>query len=117
MKFNLNNIIMNTLHKTTLLFLVAFLYSFITISQVVVVNKLETPDFQITNNSNRTQVWICGEWVISDNNYVWKNGSWVDKRPGYIFLPGYWKEVKGGWSWVPGSWESIAIEQWNNIYA
>ena len=108
---------MKTLHKTTVLFLLAFLFSSISFSQIVIVNKLESPESQIHANSNRTQVWIGGEWIVSNNEYVWEQGNWVDKRPGYIFLPGYWKEVKGGWTWVSGSWTAISMKQWNNIYA
>ena len=116
-KFNLNNNIMKTLHKTTVLFLLAFLFSTFSSSQVVIGKKLDTPDNQIYSNSNRAQVWMSGDWVVSNQNYVWQEGSWVDKKPGYIFLPGYWKKVKGGWTWVSGSWKAISMEQWNNIYA
>tara|TARA_B100001115_G_C15799354_1_gene395094 strand:+ start:25 stop:384 length:360 start_codon:yes stop_codon:yes gene_type:complete len=116
-KFNLNITIMNTLQKTTVLFLLALLMTSFSTSQVVVANKLNAPETNIQNISNRTQVWISGEWIVSNNEYVWNSGSWVDKRPGYIFLPGYWKQVKGGWIWVSGSWKSIGMKQWNNIYA
>ena len=116
-KFNLNNTIMKTLHKTTVLFLLAFLLSSISFSQMIIENKLESPESKIYANANRAQVWVGGEWVVSNNEYVWEEGSWVDKRPGYIFLPGYWKEVKGGWTWVSGSWTSISMDEWNNTYA
>lgn len=116
-KFNLNKMIMKNLHKTTTLFIAAFLLSSISFSQVIVTSKLKSPDDQISHKSDRTQVWIGGEWVVSNNEYVWEEGSWVDKKPGYIFLPGYWKQVKGGWIWVSGSWKAISMEQWNNIYA
>ena len=108
---------MKTLHKTTILFLLAFVFSSITFSQVVVVNKLEKPDSPLKTKYNRSQIWMSGEWVVSSNEYVWEEGSWVDKKPGYIFLPGYWKEVKGGWTWVSGSWQAINMKQWNSIYA
>ena len=108
---------MKNLHKTTILFLLAFAFSSITFSQIIVVNKLEKPEYQKTSKYNRAQIWKSGEWVASSNEYVWKEGVWVDKRPGYIFLPGYWKEVKGGWTWISGSWQSISMKQWNNIYA
>jgi hypothetical protein len=108
---------MKTLHKNTVLFLLAFIFTTISFAQIIVVNKLETPASHIHNNSNRTQIWISGEWVASNSQYIWKEGAWVDKKPGYIFLPGYWKQVKGGWTWVSGSWKSISMEQWNNIYA
>jgi len=117
LKFNLKNIIMKTLYKTTTLFLVAFLLSSISFSQVVVSNKLEKPESQIETKYNRTQIWISGEWKVSNHEYVWEEGYWAEKRPGYIFLPGYWKETQGGWVWVSGSWHSISMEQWNNLYA
>ena len=116
-KFNLNNKIMKTSNKTTILFLLAFLFSTFSNSQVVIAKKLDAPENQIYSNSNRTQVWKSGEWLVSNQDYVWQEGSWVDKKPGYILLPGYWKKVKGGWTWVSGSWKAISMEQWNNIYA
>jgi len=117
-KFNLNNKIMKTLQKTTVLFLLGFLLSTISFSQIVISDKLEEPELESTHTYlNRSQVWISGEWTIDNSQYVWKEGHWTDKRPGYIFLPGYWKKVKGGWTWISGSWKEISMEKWNNIYA
>jgi len=86
-------------------------------SQVIVSSKLEKPDSQINHKYNRTQIWVTGEWVTSNNEYVWKEGAWVEKKPGYIFLPGYWKEVNSGWTWVSGYWHEISLEQWNKLYS
>ena len=108
---------MKTLHKTTILFLLAFIFSSITFSQVVVTNKLTKPDSEKKAMYSRAQIWMSGEWVVSGNEYVWEEGSWVDKRPGYIFLPGYWKKVTGGWTWVSGSWQVMDMKQWTKIYA
>mgnify|MGYP001168201775 FL=1 len=117
LKFNLKFITMKTLQTTTVLFLLALLFSTTSYSQVVVTNKLDNPESNVIYNSNRSQVWIGGEWVVSEDKYVWKEGSWEDKKPGFIFMPGYWKEVNGGWTWVSGTWKEIDMKQWNNIYA
>ena len=109
---------MKTLKKPTVLFLLGMLLSTISYSQVIVSNKLSAPEKEITQKQpNRTQIWISGEWVISNNQYTWEKGHWIEKRPGYIFMPGYWKKVKGGWTWVSGSWKAINMKQWNNVYA
>merc|ERR1712146_872311 len=80
---------------TTVLFLLALLFSTTSYSQVVVTNKLDNPESNVIYNSNRSQVWIGGEWVVSEDKYVWKEGSWEDKKPGFIFMPGY-KRSKWG---------------------
>ena len=69
----------------------------------IILSNLFLISLIFNQNSYSKQVWISGEWVVSNNEYVWKEGSWVDKKPGYIFLPGYWKQVPGGWTWVSGS--------------
>ena len=54
-KFNLNITIMKTLQKTTVLFLLALLMTSFSTSQVVVAEKLNAPETNIQNISNRTQ--------------------------------------------------------------
>jgi len=97
---------MKTLQKTTVLFLLGFLLSSISFSQVVISNKLKEPEAESTQvYFSRSQIWISGEWAVHNNEYVWKNGYWTEAKPGYMFLPGYWKKVKGGWTWISGSWK------------
>ena len=108
---------MKTLQNSTILFLVAILLSTFSFSQIVVSDKLSTPESELTQKTSRTQVWVSGQWVVSNNEYVWKKGYWTEKRPGYVFMPGYWKKVDGGWTWISGSWKQVNMRQWNNVYA
>ena len=91
LKFNLKFITMKTLQTTTVLFLLALIFSTTSYSQVVVTNKLDNPESNVIYNSNRSQVWIGGEWVVSEDNMFGKRDR-EDKKPGFIFMPGYWKK-------------------------
>ena len=87
-------------------------------SQVVVPNKLTSPNSQIDiAKAKRSQIWISGEWIANKDDYTWKDGFWSDKRPGFIFLPGYWKEINTGWTWISGAWKEISLELWHKIYS
>ncbi len=87
-------------------------------SQIVVPNKLNSPNSKIDNaTAKQSQVWISGEWTVNKGKYTWENGFWTDKRPGFIFLPGYWKELSNGWTWISGAWKKISLETWYKIYS
>ena len=109
---------MKTLHKTTILFLVACLFSSFSFSQIIVANKLKKPNIEFSKKKfSRTQIWVTGEWIVSGNQYIWEKGYWTDKRPGFVFIPGYWKKVKGGWTWILGEWKSTSMKKWNTMNA
>ncbi len=109
---------MKTLHKITVLFVLALFTCSLSFSQIVVSKKLEDPANKIVQKlTKRSQVWIAGEWVVENNQYVWTQGYWTDKRPGYVFITGYWEKRKGGWAWVPGTWKKISMKNWNTLYA
>ena len=43
-------------------------------SQVVVPNKLISPNTQIDNvTAKRSQIWISGEWIANECDYIWKD--------------------------------------------
>ena len=109
---------MKTIHKITVLFVLALFTCSLSFSQIVVSKKLEDPANKIVQKlTKRSQVWIAGEWIVENNQYVWTQGYWIDKRPGYVVITGYWEKRKGGWAWVPGTWKKISMKNWNALYA